>query len=292
MIGKFLAILFSFLFGVIFIPLVLVQSITGSFLSEEKVLKKIVPLTYHAVTTLAVEQISEDPDTRALFASRLRTAIPEKIYADIIGAALRPFLKPETDFRNADFRDLKTRFKARIPEILKNLPSCGPTESNEKEFRFCKEKNVPEQEFLRFAETAIEKELPDRVNFAPGYEYEVVQVQYIRRLIQGYLPHAIVVLSAVFLSIIALLLFSKPAILSWFSRIFFSFSLSLALTGIFLYKIPNIAPAFQEFSPGARELGEILIRVPLPFLMQAGLFLFFASVILFILKRDFIPHKK
>ncbi|GEM_PF-5373421 len=282
MIRKFFAAITISIFVFFLVPLLILRSLVGSFLSESNLEQKVLPGTYEPVTALFAGQFSRQTKDAELFRDRLRGVLSSEQYTKFFMLVARPFLATEFP-QEIDLAPLKEALKEQMPEMIERLPICDPKENFKEAFRFCKPKEIASNEIYetRMADM-IQKEIPPRLTLQVMENPETFRSVRAAYFVKNYLGFIIGVFMLVLLSLVALLIFHPwSSILKWFGSAFAALALLVTIFLVSLSRLEAVAPLFDEFTPAQTQLTKFLIHQPVNLLTIYAFFLWAAAVLLF-----------
>lgn len=284
MIRKFFAAILISIFAFLLMPLLILRSLSGSFLSESNLEQRVLPGTYDPVTSLFAGQFSRprQPKDADLFRDRLRGVLPPETYTQFLMLVARPFLATEFP-REIDLAPLKEELKQKIPAMIERLPLCDPKENFKENFRFCKPKEMASNEkFETKMVEMIQKEIPPRFTLPVAKDPDTERNIRAAYAVKNSLSFVIAAMSTVMLGLLALLIFHPwSRILKWLGAALASLAALMTIFLVSLNRLEAIAPIFDGLNPAQTQLAKFLIHEPVQALTMYAFFLWAAAVLLF-----------
>lgn len=279
MVRKFFAALLILVFAFLLVPLVLLQSVRSTFFTEEGLRTRVFPAIYGPLTEMLSQEVSRSPQEAGLIRQRLRQAVSPEQYGEWLLAAARPFLGNEFS-SEIDLRPLKNILKDDLPAVLEKLPACGPGEQPQE--RLCRPAGQTPQSFAGHMAQIVEKEIPPQVPLKAMNDPQVREnIQTFMR-VKEVLPAVLVILSAVFLGLVGLLIFSPwTRVVKWEAFALATAALLLTLFLVSVAQLDLTAKVSEGFSPSQTQLAQIIISQPLALLQLWVFLLWGAAVLLF-----------
>lgn len=309
MVRKFLASLLIFLFVVIISILLLVQSISSSFLNKKNLKDSVIPNSYEIAVELGSTQFTEKKEDQNIFRQRIAGALDKATYVGLLQSVVDSFFDGIDELASGgdrsfhvDLKPVKEKFSSTLPAVISKLPSCNRGEGETEMFRFCMPSSAPEEfrrNILNSFENTIKNEIPDSFDSKeiivsnPSMRNANDYIFY-GAVINKYFPLIIINISIILLVIVGLLIF-RPfyLILRWWGYGFMSLTLFLGVLLILFYQISELSPLINGLSTVQKEFVRFAINEPSSFLrivtvssMLMAIFLFAASIILKKQKSD------
>lgn len=251
------------LFIVLLTPLLLLQSVSMSFLDESYIEDKIIPLSYTPVTDLLIEQASKTPGDNIIFKRRLSAVLTEDIYVKLLKTFSQSVFKA-TNFE-FDFTSLKSEIIKTAQDVMEKLPDCLPSEGMDS-FRFCKPYGIKEDpNTIAAFNNNLNKSLPDKFSLKDIKDQNVITAINTIVMFKKFLPLIIAFVSAVIVLLISALIY--PPVFSAIEWVGASFIALTAVVIVFILIFSRLLdlmllPDVSEFTSVQEKIIVFLLNHP------------------------------
>lgn len=304
MIRKFFALVFILVLVVVMMPMLILQSISATFLDKESV-KTIVEESYDPVTTLFAERFAYKPVSQSLLTERLRNFLPQAEYVELIGVALDSFLAQDwskistEEVLRVDLLPLKKRLKEIVPARLEYLPNCTADELESRSVKFCRYADMlPNKQLGDEMVRGLEGEIPSSFQIELGEIKDAKAFVVVTLWLKNYLLPLMIGLAIIILGILALIIYEPVySIIKWLGVAFLGLCSALTLFLISLMRLPKIIPIYEGLTPAQADLAQFLLGQPISYLQKTAFLIGGLGVLLLVagfmkLGRASARHKK